>query len=221
MDHKTALQLRAAERYLLGEFTPDEREAFEEHFFECVECADDVRAGSALRANARAVFRDARDPIGAETEGLGWRDLFTWRPALVSLAANAILVIGLSAVLWQATGLRARLDDANAPRFYPSFGLAQSSRGARELDLPAGSRFFGATFDLLPGQEFDSFAYQIQDDSGTAVAQGSARAPANAGPERTLSVPVSMLKPGRYLFVLSGIKGGPPAEISRAHLITH
>ena len=35
MDHSEAVQLMATERYLLGELSPDQREAFEEHFFEC------------------------------------------------------------------------------------------------------------------------------------------------------------------------------------------
>ena len=33
MDHETAVQLQAAERYVLDEFSPKERADFEEHFF--------------------------------------------------------------------------------------------------------------------------------------------------------------------------------------------
>jgi len=48
MDHIEALRIRAAEQYLLGELPDSLREEFEEHIFECQECALDVRAGSAL-----------------------------------------------------------------------------------------------------------------------------------------------------------------------------
>ena len=51
MDHETAVRLQAAERYLLDQFSPEERRGFEEHFFGCPECADQVRAASILAAN--------------------------------------------------------------------------------------------------------------------------------------------------------------------------
>ena len=48
MDHNEAIQQMAAERYLLGELTPELRDAFEEHAFDCPECAVDLRAGAAF-----------------------------------------------------------------------------------------------------------------------------------------------------------------------------
>ena len=48
MDHGEALQMMAAERYLLDELTPEERDAFELHMFGCHECALDLRAGAAF-----------------------------------------------------------------------------------------------------------------------------------------------------------------------------
>ena len=49
MDHSEAVRLMATERYLLNEFTPAQKEEFEEHFFGCQECALDVRMGAAPR----------------------------------------------------------------------------------------------------------------------------------------------------------------------------
>ena len=54
MTHADALRTLAAERYLLDEMSEIEKFAFEDHFFDCAECADDVRAGSAMRAGAKA-----------------------------------------------------------------------------------------------------------------------------------------------------------------------
>ena len=42
MDHQEVLSTLASERYLLGEMTDTERDSFEEHFFSCAECAEDV-----------------------------------------------------------------------------------------------------------------------------------------------------------------------------------
>ena len=48
MDHNEAIEQMAAERYLLDELTPELRDAFEEHAFDCPECTLDLRAGAAF-----------------------------------------------------------------------------------------------------------------------------------------------------------------------------
>jgi len=53
MDHQEAVSLGATERYLLGTLGDEQREAFEEHYFSCLECAEDLRAGMAVVAVAR------------------------------------------------------------------------------------------------------------------------------------------------------------------------
>src|SRR5436305_15330434 len=50
MEHSEATDTMAAERYLLGEMTPEDRDAFEEHFFDCSDCAADVRDGAMIRS---------------------------------------------------------------------------------------------------------------------------------------------------------------------------
>src|ERR1700756_1194670 len=62
MDHSEAVQLRATEKYLLGDLPTDQREAFEDHFFECTECAQDVKAAAVLIDNARAVLHETPAP---------------------------------------------------------------------------------------------------------------------------------------------------------------
>ncbi len=59
MDHETAVQLQAAERYVLDEFSPKERADFEEHFFGCPGCADEVRSATILAANTKVVLKEA------------------------------------------------------------------------------------------------------------------------------------------------------------------
>ena len=44
----------AAERYLLDEMSGEQRESFEEHFFTCDACAEDLRAAAAMMQGARA-----------------------------------------------------------------------------------------------------------------------------------------------------------------------
>ncbi len=56
MEHTQAIQLKAAERYVLGELPRDLREQYEEHFFSCVECAEEVNLAAAFVENSRAAM---------------------------------------------------------------------------------------------------------------------------------------------------------------------
>jgi hypothetical protein len=54
MTHTEAASSLASERYLLDEMNEAEQDAFETHFFECSECAEDVKMGALMTAGARA-----------------------------------------------------------------------------------------------------------------------------------------------------------------------
>src|SRR5579864_9494277 len=83
MEHSSAVQTHAVERYLLGEMPQEEREDFEEHYFTCAECAQDVRAAACFQANAREVMRDPERFSAPEQDRRVW-----WRfPTLVPWAA--------------------------------------------------------------------------------------------------------------------------------------
>lgn len=55
MDHIDAVRTRAPERYALKQMSPAEIEIFEEHFFSCPECAEEVRWVSMFEQNAKKV----------------------------------------------------------------------------------------------------------------------------------------------------------------------
>jgi anti-sigma factor RsiW len=59
VEHQSAVELRFAERYLLGELSPYETASFEAHFFECALCADEVRQGTRFVANLKVVLPEA------------------------------------------------------------------------------------------------------------------------------------------------------------------
>src|SRR6202040_1349443 len=82
MNHLQAVKTSAPERYLLEEMSELERHAFEDHYFSCADCAEDVRLGALMREGARAGFLDAEKPVslaGAKAA----RARTVWRPSVV------------------------------------------------------------------------------------------------------------------------------------------
>src|SRR5262245_37789848 len=53
MTHQQAVDGMASERYLLDEMSEPERFEFEAHYFDCPECAEDVRLGDLIREEAK------------------------------------------------------------------------------------------------------------------------------------------------------------------------
>jgi hypothetical protein len=219
MDHETAVQLQAAERYVLEEFSPKERADFEEHFFGCPGCADEVRSATLLAANTKVVLKEAaldeenaRKAV-AERANRRNRLRFFW-PLTASAALNLALLAALGLARWHPAELPA---SGIEPQFYRSFGVPAASRSAiASFSLPAGSRFFGARFDLMAGQHFESFEYQILDSAGTPRFGRSLPSPGGENSEMELAVPIASLAPGEYVLVLRGVQQGQFTEISRA-----
>src|SRR5260370_36204867 len=58
VNHQTAVDRNLAERYLLGELDAVQAAEFEEHFFDCPACSEDVRQANRMVANLKAVLRE-------------------------------------------------------------------------------------------------------------------------------------------------------------------
>src|ERR1700726_3940390 len=85
MVHDEAVRQKATERYLLDELDPELRDQFEEHLFDCQDCALDVRTAAMLAEQAQVILAEpaipskVREPARTPAKP-GW---FGWlRPAL-------------------------------------------------------------------------------------------------------------------------------------------
>jgi len=63
MDHADAVRMNATERYLLKELDPAQLDQFEEHLFECQECALDVRAAAEFFEQSKHVLAPGPVPV--------------------------------------------------------------------------------------------------------------------------------------------------------------
>ncbi|MDQ3282636.1 MAG: zf-HC2 domain-containing protein [Acidobacteriota bacterium] len=97
MDHDYATAEHLAERYFLGELSDAEADAFEEHFFDCVECAAYVREELVMLEAGREVARAAlaaKAPAPAPSNVVPMtprRKVPSW----ISAAAAAMLVVAV------------------------------------------------------------------------------------------------------------------------------
>jgi hypothetical protein len=213
MTHEDAVRSRAAERYLLSELASEERAQFEEHFFDCPECAEDVRVGEIFASNARAVFSEKAGSQATfrPANPLGLRGLPGWlRPAL---GFSFAMVVVLAVMNWV---LLSRLSRLEAPQAYPAFFLQGTVRGDDQiLSVPNSVRFVGISLDVPPGRRFPQYRCVLIDASG--VRKLSVDLPAPADPRSALSVllPTSGLVAGRYTLLLGGVDGTAFFEIGR------
>jgi len=205
MEHEQATTLMAAERYLLGELTDAERDQFEEHFFDCAVCAEDVRRGAIFRANARAVFADR--PRQASVQP-GWWDWIRLAPVPAASVAClvALLAGGLGYEAVATRRLQREVAELRAPQSYPVFFLRGFTRGAEQpIEMPATSQFVGLSLDLTPGQTFGHYFGEVSGESGGVLFTVPLAKPKTPG-ELHLLIPVSSLELGkRYRLVIRGL----------------
>ena len=58
MDHIEAVRLHAAEKYILGELPKEQHDEYEEHYFDCSACAEEIKATVAFMESSRQVARE-------------------------------------------------------------------------------------------------------------------------------------------------------------------
>ncbi|HTC94662.1 MAG TPA: zf-HC2 domain-containing protein [Terriglobales bacterium] len=216
MDHSEAVTKKLTESYLLGELTPDEREAYEEHYFGCPECAQDVKTGAMLVANVKEVLREERslsttaDPV---RERAGW-PFFAWLQPAYAMAALAVLVCVLA--FQNLVTIPELKDEAktNVPQALASYSfIPQGSRGANALVVrPEPNRPFGLYVDIPESRDFSSYLCTIQTEAG--VVDLSVPVSAELAKENVqIFVPAGRLQPGNYLLVIRGSRStGNPSE---------
>ncbi len=223
MNHTEAVSTGAVERYLLGQLSASESDQFEQHYFDCTECARDLRAGALFQDNARSVFLEER-PAAARVPAkpsvwkwFGWPS-WSWAPALASVVLAAVAAYQAWIVI---PGLRGQLDAVLTPQPVASHALPPLSRGdARVLEVPAGQRFYTIYMDPAWQGSFTAYLCSIEDASGSSKFSLRLPAPAPGEPIQVLMAR-SLLPSGRYTVVIRNVpeNGRPQAELARYSLI--
>jgi hypothetical protein len=184
MDHSEAVRIHAAEKYVLGKLPKEQHAAYEEHYFDCPACAEEIKTTVAFMESARQVVReevaqavDEERLVPAAPWVGGW---FGWllRPAFaIPVFAALLLFIG-----YQNGVTIPRLKDSTSNQIgqniSSSFQLRGSVRGGNESDDSANKvrvrtgESFALNFDFTPTGTFSEYDWQLRDQAGRAVKSG-------------------------------------------------
>src|SRR5215471_14931166 len=142
MDHEQAVRQKATERYLLNELDPGLRDEFEEHLFDCQDCALDVRAAAMFVEQSKAILAEPPAPapvrvpfpVPAKVGWLGWL-----RPVFAVPVLALLIVIGYQNLVTLPRMTRA----LSSPQLLPSVMVNVATRGGSVpvIALPRGRAF--------------------------------------------------------------------------------
>jgi hypothetical protein len=215
MDHGEAIRLMAAEKYLLGELTPESREQFEEHFFDCQECALEVRAGDAFVEHSKVVLSE---PIAASSRTSvpvpampGW---FAWlRPAFVVPVLAALLAV----MVYQNLVTYPQLKQAAAsPQILPWASINVSTRGTSTTQIsPRVGEGFHLLVNIPPESRYTSYTFDLSSPSGRLEWSRTIPA-ASSDDSRSIYVPGANQEQGIYALAVHGITAaGESSDLGR------
>jgi hypothetical protein len=212
MDHDMVVRQKMTERYLLDELDPAARDEFEEHFFDCKECALDVRSGALFVEQSKVVLADNVELIAARLPATapvpakpGW---LTWfRPAVVV----PVMVLLLAVIGYQNLVIYPQLQQAfNRPQVLP---WASVNVGTYGSEGPVITTRRGEGFLLFvripPDGSYSHYTTDLSNSAGKL--EWSLTIPVPSGKETSaqdqwpVQVPGANREAGRYTLAVRGI----------------
>lgn len=207
MNHPEATATGAVERYLLGQMDPSEESGFEQHYFECIECAEEIRVSTMFLENLRAVLKEPQ-PI---RRPIPIRQRF-FLP-LTAAAALALATFSGYQNMYQIPQLRQAAAFVNeSPATFYLTQTRSAGDGVQELTVRRGARFVSLILNRAPGDNHPYYAWELQDQGGNKVRSARFFVP----PERDewqIPLEASNLRPGTYTLMIRGAADATsPAE---------
>jgi len=209
MDHTVVVRQKMTERYLLDELDPELRDEFEEHYFDCPECALDIRAGSQFLAHSKTVLAEGSEPTLAcatPRPGRADRGWFAWlRPAF---AAPALAVL-LAVVGYQNLVTYPRVQSQlNQPQVLPSASVNFGTWGAGgpATTVPEGKGLL-LFVRIPPDGAYARYTADLYNSAGKL--EGSFTIVPTAGQDQwSVTVPGIHREAGTYTMTVHGFTAG-------------
>jgi anti-sigma factor RsiW len=227
MDHDLVVRQKMTERYLLDELDAEARDEFEGHFFDCPDCASDVRACALFVEHSKVALAKQSEPIPGSVPAAaaipskpGWlAGLRTGLHTVLRPAFAVPLLAGLLAVIgYQNLVTYPQMQQAlNRPQLLP---WAQVNVGTYGSEGPVVRTRAGEGFLLFvripPDGSYSRYAAELYDPAGKA--EWSLTIPAVAGQDQwPVRVPGANRAAGSYTLAVRGITtAGESKEVGRA-----
>jgi len=224
MDHLQAESLGATEKYLLGALDEAEREAFEEHFFDCLECADDVRAAAAVLAAAGATAALTAVPAApamlptprsSPVTDIGQRRRRFARVSRVTAAVGTLAAAAMCMVVYQRAvvipDLRDQVAESQSIQAVRGHFLTQTRSEAPRISVTDADRMIALTLSRSWDKQFPSYRCELQDASGHLLL-AETLADHSTTDELEILVPVKGLAAGAYVLTVEGLDAPRPGS---------
>jgi anti-sigma factor RsiW len=197
MGHAETVQSGASERYLLGELGEEESARYEQHFFACGECAEEVEMSAAFLDAMREVL----DDYFVDSPRVQWCGLFCARPH----AASPSLPVGTAMLRSLVVASRSRaLRRGLGSRDVSWVFLTDAGEAAQVIAVAPEQQVLRFTLAVDPARTCPRYRCSIQDARGRTVESAIVAGPV-AGCDLHIAVPVSRLDFGSYEITLDGL----------------
>jgi hypothetical protein len=230
MDHDAVVRQKMTERYLLNELDPGARDEFEEHFFDCPDCALDVRAGALFVEQSKVALAEksanqpesvfANLPVASPAPvhrgwlaGLG----LMLRPGLRPAFAVPVLALLLAVIGYQNLVTYPHLQQAlNSPQVLPWTPVNVSAYGSEESvvkSLPG--KGFLLFMRIPPNEGYSQYTAKLYNAAGKI--EWSHTAPATPGQDPwAIRIPGNQ-EAGNYILKVRGVTPtGESKEVGQA-----
>jgi hypothetical protein len=220
MNHQDALREMTVERYLLGELSGASLDRFEEHLFECQECAMDVKAGAIFIDTARGEL-SAPQRVAPQAEKVpSWLSWFTSPWTLGPALAACLLVLSFQLFIVQPH-LKDQVARAETPALLTPLVLANAgARGDSIPDVVAPEHgWFVVSLDVPTTDGFSAYRCSLNAPDGSLLWQTTI-SPEQARDALLIHVPTDKTKEGLNTFLIQGIpsnaaSGGTLEDLTR------
>jgi hypothetical protein len=211
MQHTLAHQTNTIDKYLMRELSHEERLAFEEHMFECPECAAKVKEDYNMIADLKAVLREPPPQAQAEPAKAkaSWRDWFRPVTLVPAFAALALAVVVGYQNLVSIPGML-------QPQVLDTTPMVATTRGAHGqiASIKPGAFLFAVSFEVSSPAVYAGYVCEFRAEGTSIVTTVDCGKHSTAEFTLSLLLPSPRFSPGGYTMILRP-SADKQTEISR------